>query len=492
MAATIKRVTEQPDSQLLRAYAEAGSEAAFAELARRHVDLVFSAALRMVCDSHLAQDVTQGVFVALAQNAAQLTDRRVLSGWLHRTAQNIAAQTVRTEVRRRLREREASAMNELLSSAPDAPWELIAPHLDAALGQLSEPERDALLLRYFERKSAREIAQVLGVSDEAAQKRVTRAIGHLRDCLAKRGVAVGASALILGLSTYAVQAAPVGLITAATLNTASFPNVSITTKGLLLMAISKKFAYVATAVLLLVGGGTTALILHSSHHPDQPTVSPVNRTSLPAVATNVLVFRSVRSWNRDVDFEDVLAELKIPYDVRTAAEMADTDLSPYGFVVIPGAQWQDGFYHQYALNRARFDHYVTNGGTLVLELNGAERDGITLPGGVSMVGHGAVDNAITAPAHPILIPMGGKRIHANYASHGYLTGVPKEASVLVTEMAGQQPLLDKPTFVEYSFGAGRVIAACQCFHDRDGSGRGPMMETLLVYASEKKWFTLKN
>ena len=84
-------MNDKTDSQLLRTYAEHRSEPAFAELVRRHVDLVYSAAVRLVCDSHLAQDVTQGVFVALANNAAELKDRPVLSGWLHRTAQNIAA-----------------------------------------------------------------------------------------------------------------------------------------------------------------------------------------------------------------------------------------------------------------------------------------------------------------------------------------------------------------------------------------------------------------
>ena len=104
------------DQQLLRDYADAASEAAFAELVRRHLDLVYSAAVRMVCDSHLAEDVTQGVFVALAQNAAQLTERPVLSGWLHRTAQNLAAKAVRSDVRRRAREQEAAAMNDLLAA----------------------------------------------------------------------------------------------------------------------------------------------------------------------------------------------------------------------------------------------------------------------------------------------------------------------------------------------------------------------------------------
>src|SRR5881394_174738 len=184
---------DQIDAQLLREYAEKRSEAAIGELVRRHVDFVYSAARRIVRDPHLAEDVTQGVFVALAKNAGRLADRPVISGWLHRAAQNIAAQTVRTIERRRAREKEAVGMNELLSSEPEVSWEHIAPHLDAALEELSEPDRDALFLRYFQRKSAREIAAALSISDEAAQKRVHRAVERLRDVFARRGITVGAA-----------------------------------------------------------------------------------------------------------------------------------------------------------------------------------------------------------------------------------------------------------------------------------------------------------
>ena len=165
----------------------------------------------MVRDPHLAEDVTQGVFVVVAKNARQLTHRAVVSNWLHRTARNIAAQTVRTIERRRAREQEAFAMNELPAREPDAGWEDIAPHLDKALGELSEPDRDALLLRYFERKSAREMAQALGVSDEAAQKRVNRAVERLRELFSKRNVTIGASGLVVLISANAVQASPAGL-----------------------------------------------------------------------------------------------------------------------------------------------------------------------------------------------------------------------------------------------------------------------------------------
>jgi RNA polymerase sigma factor (sigma-70 family) len=252
-------VNSLTDQQLLRDYTGHRSETAFAELVRRHVDFVYSAALRMVRDTHLAEDVTQGVFVALAQNARQLTDHPVLSGWLHRTTQNLAANTVRSEVRRRAREQEAVAMNELLAPEPEAAWEHIAPQLDAALGELNEPDRDALLLRYFERKSTREMAQTLGTSEDAAQKRVSRAVERLREFLSKRGVTVGASGLVIVISANAVQAAPAGLavtISAAAIfaGTAVSTSTAIAATKIIAMTTLQKTVVTAT-VAVLAGAG---------------------------------------------------------------------------------------------------------------------------------------------------------------------------------------------------------------------------------------------
>jgi RNA polymerase sigma factor (sigma-70 family) len=246
------------DQQLLQEYTQRRAEGAFGELVRRHVDLVYSAALRMVRDAHLAEDVTQSVFLALSRSAGQLTERPVLSGWLHRTTQNLAANAVRSDVRRRAREQEAAAMNDLLSTDPGAAWEELAPHLDAALGELSEPDRDALLLRYFERKSAREMAQTLGTSEEAAQKRVSRAVDHLRELLAKRGVTAGAGGLAVLISANAVQAAPVGLALSITASGAGTAIATLTTstaaKTLAMTTLQKTF--VATALVAAIGVGT--------------------------------------------------------------------------------------------------------------------------------------------------------------------------------------------------------------------------------------------
>jgi RNA polymerase sigma factor (sigma-70 family) len=243
----------------LQAWEEKRSETAFAELVRRHVDFVYSAAFRMVHDAHLAEDVSQAVFLALAQNARHLIDRRVLSGWLHRTTQNLAANVIRSDVRRRIREQEAASMNELLSAAPEASWENVAPELDAALGVLSEPDRDAVLLRYFERKSAQEMAQILGISDEAAQRRVNRAVERLRDYFSKRNVSVGASGLALLISANAVQSAPVGLSAAISTgtvlaSTAAQSSAIVTATKVVAMTALQKTIIAATIAAVAAAG----------------------------------------------------------------------------------------------------------------------------------------------------------------------------------------------------------------------------------------------
>ncbi len=245
------------DQQLLHEYSEDRSETAFAELVQRHVDFVYSAALRMVRDAHLAEDVTQNVFIALAQSGRHLTERPVLSGWLHRTAQNLAANAIRSDVRRRVREQAAATKDELLSSTPESLWEHIAPQLDAALSELSEPDRNAIMLRYFERKSAQEMAQILGLSDEAAQKRVNRAVERLRDYFSKRNVTIGASGLTVVISANAVQAAPVGLVAAISAAVA-FAGTAVHTSTLI--AAAKTIAMttiqktVITATLAMIAG----------------------------------------------------------------------------------------------------------------------------------------------------------------------------------------------------------------------------------------------
>ncbi len=211
----------------------------------------------MVCDSHTAEDVTQNTFIALAKNALEVRDRSVLSGWLHSTARNLAANTVRSEVRRRAREQEAAAMNELLANEPESNWKNIAPHLDDAIAELGDSDRDALLLRYFERKSAREMGQIFGTSEEAAQKRVSRAVERLREFFSKRGVAIGVGGLVVLISANAVQSAPAALtgtistaLTGATIHTST---ALAATKVIAMTTLQK--AVIGATIAVAIGTG---------------------------------------------------------------------------------------------------------------------------------------------------------------------------------------------------------------------------------------------
>jgi RNA polymerase sigma factor (sigma-70 family) len=248
-------VNEKTDSELLRAYSRDRSEAAFAELVRRHLDFVHSAAQRMVCDSQLAQDVSQAVFLVLAGDAVRLAEHPVLSGWLHRTTRNIASQTVRTDVRRRAREREAATMNELLSAGSEISWQQIAPHLDEAIAELNEADQEALLLRYFERKSAREIAAILGGTEEGVQKRVSRAVDRVRERFAKRGITTAAGAIAAVITANGVQAAPVGL--ALTISTAA---AAAGTAAATAAATASKAVAMTTLQKCILGGALLAAV----------------------------------------------------------------------------------------------------------------------------------------------------------------------------------------------------------------------------------------
>ncbi len=205
----------ETDLQLLARYVQHRSEDAFAEVVRRHLDLVHSAAMRQVRSPELAEEVVQAVFLQLAKQADRLPPETVLAAWLYQVTRRRAIDVVRHEVARRVREQTAQELQAM--HTPEVDWMPIAPHLDDAMEALHETDRTALLLRYFQNKPLREVGLALGVTDDAAQKRISRAIDRLRTVFASRGIAIGASSLTIILSTNSVQAAPVGLIKAVSM-----------------------------------------------------------------------------------------------------------------------------------------------------------------------------------------------------------------------------------------------------------------------------------
>jgi RNA polymerase sigma factor (sigma-70 family) len=197
------------DWALLQEYALGRKEEAFRQLVDRHVHLVYSAAVRQLRSPHLAEEVAQSAFIELAEHAARLGERTVLPAWLYEVTRRKAIDVIRREQRRIHREQAATEMN--TAHCPDSNWTELAPVLDEAMAELESSDRAALILRFFEDKSLREVGQALGTSDDTAQKRVTRAVDRLRRLLASRGIHAGAAAITAALSANAIQAAPAGL-----------------------------------------------------------------------------------------------------------------------------------------------------------------------------------------------------------------------------------------------------------------------------------------
>lgn len=203
------------DIELLRRFSEEGSESAFAELVRRRIDFVYGVALRQTCgDAHLAEDVVQGTFTALARKAKSLSSRATIMGWLYRTAQYLAIDQVRSEARRRRREEEAQAMEHSTDPQPD--WDRLRPLLDRAMSSLEEADRDALMLRFFEQRAFAEVGLSLRTSEDAARLRVVRALEKVRTRLAKQGITSTAAMLSTAIAHAGVATAPTHLAATVT------------------------------------------------------------------------------------------------------------------------------------------------------------------------------------------------------------------------------------------------------------------------------------
>ncbi|MGC3956773.1 MAG: sigma-70 family RNA polymerase sigma factor [Verrucomicrobiota bacterium] len=237
--------------QLLADYVASGSETAFRDLVASYVDLVYSAAIRLVNgDAHLAEDVAQTVFADLAKLARTLSKDVMLGGWLHRHTCFVASKVLRSERRRQERERQAVAMSTLEDHSA-ANLATLTPVLDEAVNQLNAEDRAAILLRFFEQKDFRSVGESLGSPEEAARKRVDRALEKLEGLLKVRGVTLSGTALASVLAAHSVSAAPVGFaVAASSFALASAATGAGTTLTILeVMSMTKlKVAVIATVV----------------------------------------------------------------------------------------------------------------------------------------------------------------------------------------------------------------------------------------------------
>ena len=260
-------MAEIDDLQLLEDYVARNSQEAFAELVRRYVNLVYSVAWRQLNNADQAQDVTQAVFLILAQKAAKLPKATVLSGWLYQTARLTSSTFIRGEMRRQRREQEAYMQSMIDEPSSEPAWEQLSPLLEEAMARLGDKERDAVVLRFFEGKSFAEAATALRLNESAAKKRVGRAVEKLRSFFLKRGVPLSAVALTGAIGTHSVQAAPAGLAATISATTAvkgavvSASTLTLIKTTIKIMAWTKAKTAVAVGAAILIAGGTTLVAI---------------------------------------------------------------------------------------------------------------------------------------------------------------------------------------------------------------------------------------
>ena len=330
---------ESDDIRLLKEYAESHSEPAFTALVERHVNLVYSAALRSVGNATAAEEITQAVFIILARKAKSFGGKTVLSGWLYQTARLTAANYLRTEIRRQNREQEAH-MQSILNEPESEAWRQIAPLLDDAMGRLGEKDRNAIVLRFFENKNLSEVGAALGASEDAAKMRVNRALEKLRKFFTKRGV-VSTTAILAGaISGNSVQAAPAALaktISAVAIAKGAAASISTLTlvKGALkIMAWTKaKTAIVAGAAVLLAGGvGIPIIMVHADRIARAKAGAiPADRYILPELkletGKNQLVNLRLHTWPKEREIEK--QRIQSLQHVNTTTNATTIDLSRF-------------------------------------------------------------------------------------------------------------------------------------------------------------------
>ncbi len=253
------------DNQLIAEYDARRGEDAFAALVRQHINLVFATALRQVGDHGAAEEITQNVFIALAQASGKLKSHPTIAGWLYRTTLNKSREWLRSELRRHRREQVAVAQ-ELAATEGDSPWAPLVPMLDEALLKLREADRLAVIMHYMEGHTFEEIGSTLGVGEDAARKRVNRCLDELTHFFRHRGFATPAVAA--PLFALASHAAPAGLAASATsaAQAAAHSTTSTITliKGALkLMAWTKTKIAIITGVAVLVTAGGGAVAYHA-------------------------------------------------------------------------------------------------------------------------------------------------------------------------------------------------------------------------------------
>jgi RNA polymerase sigma factor (sigma-70 family) len=322
------------DWQLLNEYATRNSEEAFRTLVERHAGMVYHTALRQARDPDAAEEVTQAVFIALAQKAGRIPRQTLLYGWLFRATRFAVMNWIRDETCRRRYEQEAMNMEiSLQFNEAESVWEQISPHLNDALERLSHTDRDVVMSRFFGNKSHKEVARTLGISEDTAKKRLSRALEKLRIFFARRGAAVPAVALLAAFSACGAQAAPSGLasaVTAAALaksGAGAASTLTLAKATLKLIAWAKaKTALAVGAGALLVAAGTVTTVFQSGGQQLDDTIGNLERQS----GKRIVWDKRINLSSADLDLKNLSFEQALDQIAVKAGAYWTIDYAVYG------------------------------------------------------------------------------------------------------------------------------------------------------------------
>ena len=269
------------DRLLLQRFVRDNSQEAFAALTARYVSLVYAVCRREMGDADAAEDVTQAVFLILARKAPSLGRNVVLSGWLFQTARFAAKNARLRELRRKHYEEKAMERHPQAATG-EAHWNEIEPLLNKSLARLKAADRDCLLLRFFQDMTFAEVGTCLGLSEEAARKRVTRALEKLRYFFGKEEVYLPSVALAGLLTAHAAQTVPAtcqAAVTQVSIHAvAGHASAALTgshayqlTEGVMkAMKIAKLKMLTGSLAVVVVGSAVSYGMLHGQA-PDQKT-----------------------------------------------------------------------------------------------------------------------------------------------------------------------------------------------------------------------------